>query len=169
MGEYTADVLRSRRDLSKSILPWSRRCVTATDRPIPVREYQKWAREQIRLTDECLRIELCAGQRVSCCEFDINKQNSCTEETGLLADIFLVLLCGDLAKSLVSAFLAEFRFRASPPCFFHGSRPLDSELHACAPTEPSWLWWFDVFYTSSISICYHGLGDVWQPRTDQYR
>ena len=45
----------------------------------------------------------------------------------LRLDIVLVLLLrGDLAKSLSSALLAELRFRAPPLCFFYGSRPSDS-------------------------------------------
>ena len=46
----------------------------------------------------------------------------------------VLLLRGDLAKSLISAFLAELRFRAPPPRFFH---PPDSELHACMRSGPT--------------------------------
>ena len=97
------------------------------------------------------------------------QQNCSTEETGLLAAccwrILVLLLRGDLAKSLISAFLAELRFRAPPPCFFYGSRAPDSERHACAPAEASWPWWFDVFCASHKYIQNHGIGDVWQTNT----
>ena len=74
----------------------------------------------------------------------------------------MLLLRGDIAKSLISAYLAELRLRAPAACFFYGSRPPDSELRATRLRSGRTLVALMArrFLHISYIMYYHGTGDV---------